>query len=35
MEFLHRMTSVANVAVEEVVDYRLMFAELGSRITEP
>jgi hypothetical protein len=35
MEFLHRMTSVANVTVEEVVDYRLMFAELGSRIREP
>ncbi|MDP9303236.1 MAG: hypothetical protein M3O92_01865 [Actinomycetota bacterium] len=28
MEFLERMTSVANVQVEEVLDYEVTFAEL-------
>lgn len=35
MEFIHRMTSVASVEVEEIVDYELMFAHLGSLLTEP
>jgi hypothetical protein len=30
MEFIERMTSVAGVQVEEIVGYRVMFAELGS-----
>jgi len=30
MEFIERMTSVADVRVEEVVDYRLTFAELAA-----
>jgi hypothetical protein len=29
MEFLERMTSVANVEIEEIVDYDVTFAELG------
>lgn len=29
MEFLHRMTAVAGVQVEEVVDYEVTFAQLG------
>lgn len=30
MEFLERMTSVANVEVEEVLDYEVTFASLGA-----
>jgi hypothetical protein len=29
MEFLERMTSVAGVEIEEVLDYEVTFAELG------
>jgi hypothetical protein len=34
MEFLRRMTSVAGLHVEEVVDYEVTFAELGP-LVEP
>jgi len=34
MEFLRRMTSVANVQIEEIVDYKLMFAHLGPLLTD-
>jgi hypothetical protein len=34
MEFLHRMTSIAEVEVEEIVDYEVSFAHLGSMLTE-
>ena len=30
MEFIERMTSVAGVDVQEIVEYRVMYAELGS-----
>ena len=34
MEFLHRMTSVAGVEVEERTDFEVVFAELGPRLTD-
>ena len=33
MEFLNRMTSVADVDVEERTDFEVAFAELGPRLT--
>ncbi len=33
MEFLNRMTSVADVEVEETTDFEVAFAELGPRLT--
>jgi len=33
MEFLNRMTSVAEVEVEETTDFEVAFAELGPRLT--
>jgi hypothetical protein len=33
MEFLNRMTSVANVQVEETADYEVTFAQLGPLLT--
>jgi hypothetical protein len=33
MEFLNRMTSVADVEVEERTDFEVVFAELGPRLT--
>jgi hypothetical protein len=33
MQFLDRMTSVANVQVEETADYEVTFAHLGSLLT--
>lgn len=35
MQFRDRMTSAANVQVEETVDYEVTFAHLGPRLTEP
>jgi hypothetical protein len=32
MQFIDRMTSVAGVQVEEIVDYDVSFAELGSLV---
>jgi hypothetical protein len=32
MQFIERMTSVARVEIEEIVDYELMFAEVGERL---
>jgi hypothetical protein len=32
MQFIERMTSVAQVQIEEIVDYEVMFAELGPRL---
>jgi hypothetical protein len=32
MQFIDRMTSVAQVEIEEIVDYELMFAEIGGRL---
>jgi hypothetical protein len=34
MQFLDRMTTAADVQVEETVDYTVTFADLGSRITD-
>ena len=34
MDFLERMTSVAGVEVEEVVDYEVTFARLGQTLAE-
>jgi hypothetical protein len=34
MQFLDRMTSVADVRIEEIVDYQVMFAHLGPLITD-
>ena len=34
MEFLNRMTSIANVQVEETVDFEVAFADLGPRLTD-
>jgi hypothetical protein len=31
-QFIERMTSVAQVEIEEIVDYDLMFAEVGERL---
>jgi hypothetical protein len=33
-EFLERMTSVAGVVIEEVVDYQVNFAQLGQALTD-
>ena len=33
-EFLNRMLSVANVQVEEIVEYELAFAELGPQLAD-
>lgn len=33
MEFLDRMTSVADVQIEETTDFEVAFAELGPRLT--
>ena len=33
MEFLNRMTSVADVEIEETTDFEVAFAELGPRLT--
>jgi hypothetical protein len=32
LQFIERMTSVAQVEIEEIVDYELMFAEIGERL---
>jgi hypothetical protein len=32
VRFIERMTAIAGVQVEEIVDYRLMFAELSPRV---
>jgi hypothetical protein len=32
MQFIERMTSVAQVEIEEIVEYQVMFAELGERL---
>jgi hypothetical protein len=32
MQFIERMTSVAQVEIEEIVDFELMFAEVGERL---
>jgi hypothetical protein len=32
MQFIERMTSVAQVQIEEIVDYQVMLAELGPRL---
>ena len=32
LQFIERMTSVAQVEIEEIVDYELMFAEVGERL---
>jgi hypothetical protein len=32
MQFIERMTSVAQVEIEEIVDYEVMLAELGPRL---
>jgi hypothetical protein len=32
MQFIERMTSVAQVEIEEIVDFDLMFAEVGERL---
>jgi hypothetical protein len=34
MQFLDRMTTAADVQVEETVDYTVTFADLGSLITD-
>ena len=33
MEFIERMTSIAGVEVEEIEEFDVAFAELGSRLT--
>ena len=33
MEFVQRMTSVADVEIEEMTDFEVSFAELGPRLT--
>ena len=33
MEFLNRMTSVADVEIQETTDFEVAFAELGPRLT--
>ncbi len=35
MQFIHRMTSAADVEVEEIVDYEVTFAQLGPLTTDP
>ena len=35
MEFIERMTSVAQVTIEEIVPYDVMFAELGPLLERP
>src|SRR5262249_25655923 len=35
MEFIERMTSVAGVKLEEIVPYKVMFAELGPLLQRP
>jgi len=35
MQFRDRMTSAADVQVEETVDYEVTFAHLGPQITDP
>jgi len=35
IEFIERMTSVAGVQLEEILEYRLMFAELGPLLERP
>jgi hypothetical protein len=32
MQFIERMTSVAQVEIEEIVEYQVMFAEIGERL---
>jgi hypothetical protein len=32
MQFIERMTSVAQVEIEEIVDFELMFADVGDRL---
>jgi hypothetical protein len=32
LQFIDRMTSVAGVDVQEIVDYEVMYAELGARL---
>jgi hypothetical protein len=32
MQFIERMTSVAQVEVEEIVDFQVMYAEIGPRL---
>jgi hypothetical protein len=34
MEFLERMMAVANVEIEEVLDYDVTFAELGPFVAD-
>ena len=34
MQFLDRMTSVADVEIEEVVDFEVTFTHLGSRLRD-
>ena len=34
MQFLNRMTSVADVEIEETTDFEVAFADLGARLTD-
>ena len=34
MQFLNRMTSVADVEIEETADFEVAFADLGARLTD-
>ena len=33
MEFLNRMTSIADVQIEEILDFQVTFAHLGPGVT--